>query len=235
MKQKYFKELLLFLPFFLFFLGYFFISFSMQDDVVTVPLLVGKPSLEAVELLSYRGLNMRILRKQEDADLPVGTILEQVPRSGGSIRPNRHVFVTISEKPPILSAPCLIGTRYEPKVFGRSKTKTKESFFKVPSVSPQNICVAQFPSPGKPVGQKGLTVYVSEGRRAFAIMPNCIGQQEDEVAEIFHDDTIFVHYVVQGKGKKRKASCKVVDQKPAAGSIVDLGRPLHVQLQIKPE
>ena len=233
MDKQYFKDLLYFVPLSIFFLGYFFISFCIHEDVVIVPFVIGKSSQESVELLSQKGLNMRILRKQEDADLPEGVVLEQLPRSGETIRPNRHVFVTISQKPPVEIARCMIGTRYSSKLSCKGLYGEKERFFRVPSVVPKDVCVAQSPSAGQTIGKKGLTVYVSEGATSFAILPSYIGESLEDAEEVFKENQINVKSFFHGGNRKDGASYLVVDQKPMAGSIIDLSRPLHIQIQAK--
>jgi beta-lactam-binding protein with PASTA domain len=232
MDRKYLKELLFLIPLCSFFLGYFFISFCVHEDVVIVPLVIGKSSQESVELLSQKGLNMRILRKQEDSDLPEGVVLEQLPHSGETIRPNRHVFVTVSHKPPVDIARCMIGTRYSLQLSSKGLFGDKERFFKVPSVVPREVCVAQFPSAGQPIGKKGLTVYVSKGAPSLAILPSYIGQPLEEAEEALQENQIKVKTFLHGGNRKDGVVYRVVDQKPMAGSIVDLNRPLYVQLQV---
>jgi len=58
-----------------------------------VPSTLGKNIQEAAGILSSNNLGMRILAEREDAILPEGMVLDQIPKPGRKIRPNQHVFV----------------------------------------------------------------------------------------------------------------------------------------------
>jgi beta-lactam-binding protein with PASTA domain len=116
----------------------------------------------------------------------------------------------------------------------------KEEFdaqvIKLASDYPRGMCIAQHPAAGAALTDKKIILYFSEGKATLALMPDLKNSKLSQVeallknmdarAELFHTRFVADDHDCQ--------HCVVVDQQPTAGSLVDLARPITLQLQLEP-
>lgn len=112
-KQKLLLKLLLA---FLIFLGVTIFLFNQlvrtivhQKKVVTLPNIVGKPIEEALDLLSSLNLGMQKINERYDKKFSPGTIIQQIPSPGMTVREGKNIRVVLSRGGEILFVPNLIG------------------------------------------------------------------------------------------------------------------------------
>ena len=96
------------------------------------------------------------------------------------------------------------------------------------------ICIAQYPAAGQEVVAKKVTLYFSQGKSLLSVMPDLkekpLSDALDSLrlfdvrAEVFHTSPVDNDHTCQ--------RCKIVDQQPVAGAMVDLSRSLRIQLQV---
>ena len=221
-------------PFVGFILGYSIGFFSFQTQSRTVPNIIGKNLHEAVISASAKQLSVRLLREKEDSMLPEGTIIQQIPKPYQTVRLNQSIFVTVSKKPPPLLAPEAL----EKKIHGISAALTKSGInSRVITFVGKNscdMCVAQSPRPAEDVGNKKMTLYVSAGTNHWHIMPMLKETPLNDVVTLLKKPNITVE-VFDTNGfliPPDSFGQLVIDQKPMAGSIVNLDKPLNVQLLV---
>jgi beta-lactam-binding protein with PASTA domain len=233
-KKKQLKYFLWITPFFSFLIGYFFLySFIRKKEIIT-PRFIGRKVQEGLLVASKCGLNVRVLREQEDVDLPAGIVIEQIPSPGQKIRPNQHIFVSVSKKPKIPKAPDVVGLKVSDITKQLSKLGVQHSSFFLSLPYPKETCIAQAPCVGSLLTKRKLTTYISEGTTKLFIVPDLCGCDFDEVKEFLENEKVAVDVFYAGKTKNKKNFANIVsDQKPMPGSIVDLNKPLFMQIQVR--
>ncbi len=229
------RSFLWILPFLFFGIGYYVPTFIVQREVIDVPSIVGTSLREAALVLSNKGLNLRVVRQEERIDLPDGYVLQQVPNATRTIRPNQHVFVTVAARPASLHVPDFSG-------LGQADITTWAAQHDIPvqlhylhSPLSSGKCAAQHPTAKQTIGQQPLIAYLSSGSERRVVVPDLVGQPIGKARKALgavHARVDVVH--TQSVPKDHTcSSCVVREQKPMAGSIVDLSQKLHVQLAVR--
>jgi len=231
------KFFLWIIPFLFFFFGYVFSHFYLQKGSITIPSIIGKNLEQALHELSKYHLSLRLLREKEDALLPEGTIIEQVPASFGKARHNQQIFVTISKRPGQEKMPALVNLNrvYVAKICEEQKLLYKEIY--LPSPYPEDACYAQSLQAGKPLEYDRPVVYVCKHIEKQCVMPEFYGKTLGEVKQFLVDHDIQVD--VFGRALPyitvENENVLVIDQTPVVGSIIDLKKLRYVQLQVDVE
>lgn len=228
------RRLLWLLPFFAFFIGYVIAGFLLHKTDFATPNVIGKQLHESVQILSKHHLGIRLLQQREDATLPEGTILDQLPRPDQKVRSNQHVFVIVSTKQQPIVISDFWGKKMEDVLASVAKKELDSVIVHVPSPYPAKLCIAQLPSGGQGLEGKKITLYFSSGKESASIMPNLIGSQlclvqealskYDIRAEIFHTRAVSPDHTC--------SACTIIDQQPKPGSIIDLERGLDFQFKV---
>src|SRR5947208_9700345 len=84
--------------------------FAIRGREVEVPRLAGKTADEAKEILSHRGLLLKVSTSRFSSNVPEGYILDQIPPSGSRLKINRTVNVLLSLGERRFPVPNLVGT-----------------------------------------------------------------------------------------------------------------------------
>jgi len=212
------------LPFLSFLFGYLIPTYYVTYQEIRLPVLVGKPVQEGMRLLTAAGINARMLREKIDPDLPSGIIVEQSPKGNQMIRPHQPVLITISQRPPIPPCPAIVGQKSVD--ISQLRPHRPERHF-LQANYPAGVCFAQCPSPQQRMEGRRFIAYVSKGNEQLCVVPDYRGVALSEVARALHAHAIA--YEVFGE---QKVDAVVIDQTPRPGSIVDLSKKLHMQLQV---
>ncbi|MBX9831244.1 PASTA domain-containing protein [Candidatus Babeliales bacterium] len=233
--MKIFKQLSYYiwaLPFILFIFGYALAYFFMHNKTVEVPNVMGSTVQEAIGVLARHQLAVRLFAEKEDDQFPEGTILQQAPAAYQRVRPNQQIFVTIAKKPQQSLAPDLLNK--DSGTIERQAAQAKMNIKQVSLASryPKNACFAQSVSPGQPLERLKMTAYISAGDDELVLMPNVVGLPLVAVQEFFKRSNIDVQIVGQDVALNAQQQLKVVEQKPMAGTIVDLTKLKQVHLQV---
>ncbi len=222
------------LPFICFFGSYFAFHCFFAPNTLATPTLMGKQLPEAIQLLSDTNLNMRILSQKEDHDLPPGTILSQIPSANSSIRPHQSLFVVISKQVEQKQAPNFLqkksDTCYEIAEKHAIVVKTYEISHLI-----ENICIGQLPGPNQPLIDNRITLYISKGSSKPSLLPSFKKRSLEEVASFLTENSI-KYSVIHAKPIDTQHTCKncvISQQKPLAGSLIDLKKPLTIQLFVQ--
>ncbi len=226
-------------PFISFLLGYAAINFFHHNKKIATPTIIGKTVDKALITLNEQNLTARIIDKRDDADLPEGTILAQVPVPGTIIKTNQTIYITISQKKCGSVTPNLRGkSQYEAQALVEQQMQ-KLLTYSIPADAPDNSCIAQFPQPGTLCSEKPIIVYVARANTKPVLMPSFIGKSLDEIVAFLslHDivPTIVHTRHYENDANHQCTQCMVVDQRPLPGTLVTLGsdKPLPVQLQVE--
>jgi hypothetical protein len=227
------KHFLWILPFFCFIGSYFVFHYLLAPPPLMTPALIGKQLQDAVQSLSDHTLNARIVSQKEDNDLAAGTIISQIPGPCCKIRAHQSVFLVVSKKAPLKKAPLLL--QQDRKTVERIATE-QEIVVKIhylPSHYPHNICIGQIPSFKEPLPENRITAYLSSGATTKpVILPDFKKHPVGEVTSFLTENNIKFH-IFHAKPTNPTHECKhclVIDQKPLAGSLIDLKKSLTLQL-----
>ena len=223
--------LIWFIPFMGFAFGYFFSFINFQKKVRVVPNLIGKNLQEALLTTSAKQLALRLLQEKEDSLLPEGTIIQQSPKPYQTARLNQSIFVTISKKPKCFCAPDTLGKKIPEITADLAKHGVSTNIITFKGKHSQKTCVAQAPQSGKEISNKKMMIYASKGMNTLHIMPNLKQQPLKQGCKLAKQPHITVEsYDTNGFPIHSDTSDYIfIDQKPMAGSIINLKKSLNVQ------
>ena len=213
-------------PFAAFFGGYQLVRLVTHVETVKVPTVVGLHLNEAIQLLSADQLNVRILGEKEDFDLQEGTILNQTPYQGQLVKPHQSVFLVTSRRPHNSRAPKIVG---ETRIIAQEKARAGHlslKIYQLESSFPKDICITQSVLPDQEVKDSHMTVYCSTGTTPFRIIPDVKTKIVAEVISFFGTYNIPVKVMGDMKGT-------IIEQQPLAGTLVDISKPLVIELTTK--
>lgn len=230
------KKFFWLLPFASFITGYILIQFLFATKELQVPILVGKNLTEACELLSQQNLNIRILARKEDADLPPHTIISQTPRPNEKIKPHQAIYVVLSAHSHANHAPSLVQKSIEAIHAELNKVGIEPTIHFVPSPYPTGICIAQFPRPGEIIEKNNITIYCAAESKKPIIWPDFTQKQLRTVKELLETIQIEPQIIHNPSSYQHEISdsCMVIDQRPRPGTILmlDQKKPITVQLSV---
>lgn len=227
------KSFLWIAPFIAFLLGYQLLRFVSHTETIEVPSILGMHIHDAIRILSADKLNVRILDEKIDPDVQEGIIISQAPTAGQKVKPHQSVFLVLTRKPPKLKAPSFYGlTLSQAQALAHTKGIEIHSSF-VESNHPADTCFAQSFLAGQELPQKSITLYCSSGTTTNRIFPDLTGRTLEEVRFFLESQGITISItnpdaVLGGV----KATSVVKEQRPLAGSIVDIAKSLSVQLTV---
>jgi len=224
------------LPFISFLAGYFIIQYLFAADQIHTPNLVGKNLHESCELLSQQNLNIRILGRKEDPDLPPHTIISQTPLHNEKIKPHQSVYVVLTAQAATNRAPELLNKSVIQITGELAKLGIKPLFHSVPSPYPTDTCIAQSPRPGELIKKNSITAYCAAANKKPIIWPNFSGKPLGVVKELLETVNIVPQVLASSKthGIDPSDSSTVIDQRPRAGTllVLDEAKPISVQLSV---
>lgn len=232
------KHYIWLLPFFCFLSGYFLFRHFFHLSPLETPALVGKDIYQAARILSDLTLNMRILKEQENHDLPHGTILNQTPVAGQKIRPHQSVFLIISRKPESLHTPLFIGKSLATIEKELHNTGISLKSYFIAHNYPTGLCFAQIPPPNTLMQHKQVTVYISAAVTKPIIWPDFRKKTVQETHEFLMRSDInplYVYANIPLEFEDVPINAYIKNQHPLPGSllVLDTQRPLKPQFQIE--
>jgi beta-lactam-binding protein with PASTA domain len=229
-----FKNYLWIIPFLSFLFGFQLLNFLCSSPEFTVPSLVGQPISQAVQLLSEHHLIPRIIAEKEEQTLPAGTILSQAPPANHKIKTNQAIFLITSKKPQQLETPLVLKKSLEQLSKELKTLRIQAQLYRLPSTYPSSTCIAQFPEATQPLEKLKMIIYTSTSTTKPVLFPNLKGRLVNDVKQelknypslslqISHLGSITQHHECR--------SCYISDQKPLPGSLINVDKPLLIQLQ----
>ncbi len=220
-------------PFVCFLAGYQAISYVATRNEFPVPSVVGLPLTQAIKTLSDQRLNVRIVREQEDPDLPTGTVISQNPRPRYKVKPQQAIFIVITKKVERLAPACTGKKMSEIEELLR-ENNIRAHTYRLASSHPVDSCFGQWPAAGQAVDGK-MTLYVSSGEDRPIIFPALRGQPIRAVMELlkqYHLTPQITHRHYMDEDHIC-VNCLVAEQRPLPGSLIDLSKPITVALEVE--
>lgn len=229
-----FQETLWIAPFLCFIFGYSIIYVILPQKTITTPGLIGKNLVEAARLLSEKNLNLRIIDQKEDNELHDGTIISQIPAGDQPAKIHQTVFCVISLRPKHNKTPDVIGKNISLIEEFLNQQKIKYSIYYMPNFLATDICFDQLPTPNTLLKNTIISLFISSGQHKPIVFPNLKTKLLPEVIDFLslHQLYPMIHHEQMIDTLHQCRSCYVIDQKPPAGSIVDLSKPINIQLSV---
>jgi eukaryotic-like serine/threonine-protein kinase len=228
--RKFLISFLWLLPFGSFLLGYQLLRVFTHAQSIIVPSVIGLHLHDAIKQLSAEKLNVRILMEKEEPDLQEGMILSQTPVQGAMVKPHQSIFLVLTRRPPKVRAPALFGFSVEEARSKADQLGLTLRIHRIESRQPYDTIIAQGQIQGKELDSKVFGVYVSHGITPLRVFPDLRGKIGQDIQSFFKSyDTITVELLTPSQEKGDPAQI-VIDQRPAAGSLIDIRKPLAVQL-----
>ena len=206
---------------------------AIRGKEVSVPSLIGKTETEAREILERRNLLLRVSNKQFNAHVPAGTILDQNPPAGSSLKSSRSVRVLLSAGARKYAVPNLVGSTVRAAqltLAQRNFTLGNTTMTRTVSGEPLTI-QQQDPQPGSLEGaDPTVNILVSLGRfEESYVMPDMVGKRLEQVATRIRAEGFQL-----GRLSYRQASGVepgvIVQQQPQAGHRVTKGETILLEV-----
>jgi beta-lactam-binding protein with PASTA domain len=222
-------------PFFGFIVGYYVSYFFFQRIDIETPNIIGKSVQESLEILSLQRLSLRLMAEREVPNRPEGTVLEQIPSPLQNVRPNQNVFVVVAKKRSQLYTPDFVAKKYKDVADEGARFGVDIEPIYLKSNYSKHTAIAQYPETGQKLTHRKVTVYFSSGSDVFYVMPQCKGRAVTEVeafARGFNCKIESVHGHAMPSDHDCRY-CRVVDQYPEAGAIIDFSKPVTITLNLE--
>lgn len=218
--------------------GYAAFKIMSFSKTVEVPDLKGKTVIEANDLLSKKGLYLKVEGEDYDPVIAPGMIVRQDVPAGNKVKEQRGIKVFLSRGPKIWSIPDVTGMTLEEAQQAIAGSGLRiEKVIKVHSDTVEkDMIIAQRPNPDENLGagaprspedllgkRHGLTLIVSSGpyERIYSC-PDFSGRNKDEVMGLAERLNLTVEFTGTGD--------IVIAQRPKPDSIVKSGATVHLQL-----
>lgn len=231
---SFFRQFFWTTPFICFLLGYYLLNFFYKSHNIAMPHLVGKQIQQALIELSSHTLNSRILAEKEDPHVPVGTILSQIPLPTQKVKPHQTVLLTTAKHPQQQSALDFKGKQETDIETFLKNHKIRYKKFFIESLTPEKNCITHIPAPGKQLSKDGMILYFSHDTSHMVLFPSFEKQPVEDV-KIFlkqYGLTPTIFHTSSHSDKHTCKECTVKEQKPLAGSFVNLKDPFSIQLKV---
>ena len=204
---------------------------AVRAREVPVPDLTGRTVQEASELLTERGLTLKVDdNRRLHPTVPAGRIGQQDPASGTVARRQRTVRAWISLGPRSARVPDLAGETER-----MARTRLEQDGLAVSDVAevrtsdfPPDVVIGQSPPPGSSGSEVALLVNRGE-RSASYVMPDLIGVDGDRAADYLRRRGFRVTVVGELPYPGVPAGI-VIRQTPAGGFQIAPGEPISLEV-----
>jgi len=200
--------------------GYIAMNLSMERDRIEVPVVIGLELKEAARQLRTVGLQPRMAGEEYHGAFPKGAVVRQSPSGGSRVRRNVEVRLAISRGSDETLAPDLAG---QPLPQAQRLLAEQGLLLgptaKVHTNLPTGVVIAQNPPAGFPTRRgSAVSVLVSLGEEdRFYVMPNLVGQGEEEAVAILKEMGIEPRVTYQSFPAQAR---RVVLQEPSFGTRI---------------
>jgi serine/threonine-protein kinase len=199
--------------------------FIKHGEKVAVPNVVNKSVVEALDILSERGLELRKTGARNSSVIPENYILSQDPLPGTVVKEGRPISVVISLGSKVSTVPNLAGKSLrEARVELNGAGLKVGRFAKMHHLSEADTVLAQSPTPNQQVDRETpVDILLSLGPRPRDFKtPNLVGLPLDKASKILDVMGVTVGDVTS-KINLSHAPGIILEQDPLPGSLVAEG------------
>ena len=218
------------LPFIFFILGYYASYKFFYIKSITVPNIIGRSLEDGLEAASRDGLGVKVIQTKEGIEFPEhGLVIDQIPRGGSKLRVSFPLKIIVAKKSkPKLALECLgKGQKQISNITAKEGIKVKLYF--VESNLNKGTCIAQSPCAGEPI-DKYMIIYLSSGGHGLHTVPDLYGMPLEEAKDILKKFNL--KFKTFYKNSNKCKHCKVVEQNPVKGSLIDVKKDHVFQLLV---
>lgn len=237
MEKKPLFLLIAFLPFLSFCIGYLLVQWLHAPSVLSTPSLIGLTMPQAARLCQPH-LALRVIQAVNDAQLPDGTVLRQMPVAGQKIKTHQIISVVISAQPAHDQAPDYVGKSLEECTAHAQQQNYTLQIYPIPSTTPKNTCLAQIPAPGKSfnTNTQAITLYMSAPEPDWWVIPQYVHKTIAQIQEYISTDLVTLHIIHTDTMPTQHTChhCVVIDQRPLPGSIIKGNNKQTITLYVRP-
>ena len=212
-------------------------SYIYQTKSTQTPILVGKTVQEALCITAQHSLSIKLIKEQEDPELPSGTIMLQNPQPHTPIKSHQTIHCVVSKKTE-QQTPFLLGRNIKDCTPELEALGLKYKIHALASSAPEGMCIAQDPAPGTTLSLKFITLYVAKGILQHYMFPDLRQKSVEKVQTFLSNSpvTIQIMHAFEMPEDHECTNCIVSEQRPRAGTIVfiDKEKPIRVQLVATP-
>lgn len=191
----------------------------------TVPGVVGIRVQSAQFQLQQAKLASKLVHKA--ATKPKGIVLDQAPKAGTTVPQGTKVTLVVSNGPPGVAMPDLVGLAAADAVNALQARKLTATLQQKPSQEAPGTVLAQSPKPGtraKP--GTNVILQVAKGNAAVSV-PNIVGQTQRQAVSTLQQAGL---KATTAQVPSSQAKGTVVAQNPAAGQKVSQGSSVRVNI-----
>lgn len=197
-------------------------SFS---KTVEVPDLSGKSVIEANDLLTRKGLNMKIEGEDYDPLIVSGHIIRQDIPTGSKVKEQRGIRVILSKGPKVRSVPDIAGSALSEaeSILAKSGLRVNKVIRVHSNTIESGRIIAQRPSPDEAI-KESISLVVSSGPYAIIYYsPDFTSKSKEEVMTIAEKMGLKIEF--SGAGSM------VRSQKPKPNSVIRSGETIYLQME----
>lgn len=233
--KKQLQQFLWITPFLTFSLGYLVLAYSFASKTIKTPHFIGSSLHQAMTHAADKNLRLHIITEREHTQIEPGTILEQKPQPGSSIKEKQSVYIITARKPEEKNTPNILGRTPDEIGTVSEQERIKPKRYTIPSTHNYDTCIAQIPAPNKPLKDNKVIAYMAQEKSPFFILPDLTGLPLENVIEFLQEYPVdySVYYRTNKLTPPYPEDAVIRNQKPLIGSFIKLDRSTHIQLQVE--
>lgn len=202
-----------------------------KSGVVVVPDVIGKDTNIAKLILDSLKFEIIYTGSKPDDKYPAGSVINQNPIPGKTVKPGRRIYLTISGGEQQIIVPDLKGKSLRDVKFilERHNLILNEITYIPAEEYPQNTVVDQTIQAGTKVKKNSLiSLTVSRGKISDSVeVPNLIGKSLKEAEKIIGESGLKIGQI-ELQASMTILPNTVIDQYPRPGDFVSWGDPINL-------
>lgn len=204
-----------------------YLTFKVMSFSKTVeaPDLSGKSVIEANDLLTRKGLNMKIEGEDYDPLILSGRIIRQDIPPGSKVKEQRGIRVILSKGPKVWSVPDIAGSTLSEaeSILAKSGLRVNKVIRVHSDTIESGRIIAQRPTPDEAI-KESISLVVSSGPYAIIYYsPDFTNKRKEEVMTIAERTGLKIEF--SGAGSM------VRSQRPKPNSVIRSGETIYLQME----
>jgi len=201
-----------------------------QKKTVTVPNLIGKSIHDALDLLAPLNLSLQKVNEQYDKKFPAGTIIQQNPSPGLTVREGKTISIVLSRGGEIVFVPNLVGEslRSAELLLRRNNLVLGEIAHVYSFTLEKGKVVAQDPGPDAVVAKGNLvnlSLSLGTPPPGTILMPNFLNKNVSEAALWAQEKGLIIKEIEEDPNSPLERGT-IIKQIPPPDLVVNPGNEL---------
>lgn len=203
--------------------AYFTFKLLSFSRTVDVPDLSGKSLIEANDIVSKRGLNLKIEGEDYDSTVITGHIIRQDVPPGSRVKEQRGIKVVLSKGPKVQSIPPVVGESLDKaeSVFLQNGLKVAKVIRVHSNTVEKDKVIAQKPGSDEKIAER-ITLVISSGPyEVIYYCPEFQGKSVEDARQLA--EKLGLSLKITGSGEN------IISQKPKFGTQIKTGDTIYLQ------